>query len=157
MRDLFHMITVQPSILGAAALSASSTQVVGANSVDTAGYEGVTVVFRYHTRTAGSVLSYVQDSADGTTWAGTTTPAATDCIPASAVIGGALPAAASAAGSAVIGLTETGGTAAAPVTLRRYVRAVMIPTGYSGIVSADIILSHPKHRGLAEGGTQVVV
>lgn len=149
-RDLVNSIAVKASLAAAAALSASSTTIMGADSIDTLGYESVTVVFRAHSRTAGSFLAYVQDSTDGTTWAGTTNPASTDCIPATAVIGGALPGALDAAGeTAMIGLTAVGGTAAAPRGLARYIRAVIIPTGYSGIVSADIILGHPRHRSAA--------
>lgn len=147
-RDLVHRITVIPSILAGAALVTQTTNTGGVNSTgDTLGYESATVILRAHTLTAGTIQLMVQDSADGTTWGALTDTSLV--IPGTAVIGGAYPAALSAAGTILVGLTGVGGTAAAPVLIRRFIRAVAVMAGYSGIMSADIVLSHPRHSGSA--------
>lgn len=146
-RDLVHRIVDIPSIVAGAALVTQSVNTGGANSSDTLGYESATIILRAHTLTAGTIQLMAQDSPDGTTWGSLADTSLV--IPGTAIIGGAYPAALSAAGTIMIGLTGVGGTAAAPLLIRRFIRAVAVMTGYSGIMSADIILSHPRHSGSA--------
>src|SRR5258708_22646432 len=149
-RDLVHRISVIPSVLAGAADAAVTANTTGPNSVrDTLGYESVTFLLRVHTWTAGAIRLYFQDSADGTTWAAvdTTHPPTNSNLtrvgvemgPAN-IIGGVTPAALGAAGTILIGLTGAH---------RRWVRAVINKAAYSGISSADIILSHARHSGAA--------
>lgn len=146
-RDLVHRITVINNQVAGAAVTTQTTNTGGANSTgDTLGYESVTLVLLAHTLTAGTIRLYFQDSADGTTWAalGTADPptnwnTGSEMGPAN-IIGGVVPAALSAVGVITIGVTGLH---------KRYIRPIVNQVGYSGIFSALIVLSHPRHSGSA--------
>lgn len=139
-RDLVHRISLLVSTAAGAAVTTQTQNVAGANSLDTSGWESVTVILRAHTVTAGTVRVYAQDSLDGTTWGATgSADPPTNILTTAQVIGGAWPAALSAAGTLMVGLADC----------RRFVRGIINEVGYSGIASCDILLSHPRHSGAA--------
>jgi hypothetical protein len=135
-RDLVHSIKTLPSIAAAAAVTTDTSISAGVNSLDTLGWESVTVVLIAHTLSAGTIQLFIQDSDDGTTWGAITDT--TLCLPATQLIGGQ-PAALAAAGVVQVGLLDS----------KRYIRAVRKTTGYTGIASAHVTLGHPRHRSPA--------
>lgn len=139
-RDLVHRLAWLNSTVAGAAVTTQTTNTAGSNSLDTLGYESITLILLAHTLTAGTIRLYAQDSPDGTTWGalGTADPP-TNIVAATQVIGLAYPAGITAAGQILIGLNQS----------QRFVRAIVNQVGYSGIFSAHILLSHPRHSGSA--------
>lgn len=137
MRDQVHTVKYTQS-LGYTALAAatagtpSGTGTTG--SVDTLGYESVTLVAFLQQFTAGTDTSFkIQDSPDNNTW--------TD-LPGAQVIGGTN----SVDLGAAVGIGLLG-----VLACNRYVRAVVVATGgtVTQNVRADFLLGTPRHSGNA--------
>lgn len=137
MRDLQHRVSLVSS-LAPATMTASSN----GTSVDTLGYESVTMLIHAGAMT-GTNPSYtpkMQTSLDGSTnWLD---------LDASCYIGGAAPAAMTAAGVLVQGIQSPTG---AGQGMLRFVRVVETVTGTtpSASVVGDVLLAYPRHSGNA--------
>ncbi len=137
MRDLQHRVSLASSIA-----PATMTATTNGVSVDTLGYESVTMIIHAGTMT-GTNPSYIpslQTSADGATnWLS---------VDPSCYIGGAAPAAMTAAGVLVQGMQSAVGTGQG---LLRFVRVVETVSGTtpSAPVVGDILLAYPRHSGNA--------
>lgn len=137
MRDQVHRIAVRASLPYTALAAATTGTPTGAGttgSVDTLGYQSVTMIAQLQQFTAGTDTSFkLQDSPDNNTW--------TD-LPGAQVIGGTnLVDLGAAVGIGLLGVVQC----------NRYIRAVVIATGgtVTQNVRADILLGNPLHSGSA--------
>lgn len=131
-RDEVHRISIVNS-LAQTPLTNGNAATNGV-SVDTQGYEGVTLIARVGARTDGTYTFKIQDSPDNATW--------TD-LPANQVIGGVNGTGALGAANSIALLGVSGNN--------RWVRAVETQAGGTtgATVWADFLLSHPRHSGVA--------
>lgn len=140
-RDLFHSVTPTVSIAGQTATTSQT-----GSAVDTQGYESVTVVAQV-AAIGGTSPTYAFKVQDCDTSGGTYADVDATCYMA-----GGAPAAVTANGILTFGMKDVGGViATVPNQLRRFLKAVCTVGGTTptAIISAIVVLGHPKHRSVA--------